>query len=410
MEDVRFKMQQCLLILIIFIYASSHPTTGVAKEELSCSASDEHDDPVAQGLKEMSYNIGYGPQTIMAYVEPNVTSFYRNRSPPASTKVFMKFNGLATKFINLSNKNLHLYWEPYRNSPTGAFVDMGALAAFGASGSASHPGHRYLFCTADKLPKVLHRVIIEEHPKNTYAYDPYYVEGDAKATEKNLQSAQLTEDEHRKYQQWRDTLAFSEEYLKFTGRSYIANYLRSKPRHFMWQAHYFGQEHWVTSRETHFSIMPPTGQLGSIQERGKERILSPESPRILSEYRDPNHSILNMTLRVLSCAPRVFEIDNFLSPTEIDHILHVAGGISLGRSTVGDVGKDHVVQEEQAESVANTRTSLNSWLARETSPIFDAVYRRAADLMRIDEALLRSRDDDELPDFPTKNSVAESLQ
>jgi prolyl 4-hydroxylase len=53
---------------------------------------------------------------------------------------------------------------------------------------------------------------------------------------------------------------------------------------------------------------------------------------------------------------------------------------------------------------------MNSWISRETSPIFDAVYRRAADLMRIDESLMRRRDDDELPDWPSKESIAESLQ
>lgn len=53
---------------------------------------------------------------------------------------------------------------------------------------------------------------------------------------------------------------------------------------------------------------------------------------------------------------------------------------------------------------------MNSWLPRDTSPILDAIYRRAADLMRIDEALLRRRGEDEFPDWPTKQSIAESLQ
>ena len=72
-------------------------------------------------------------------------------------------------------------------------------------------------------------------------------------------------------------------------------------------------------------------------------------------------------------------------------------------------GNDGTVVDE--DSVAgDTRTSLNSWLPRETSPITDAIYRRAADLMRIDEALLRDRAKDEFPEWPTRHTLAESLQ
>lgn len=34
------------------------------------------------------------------------------------------------------------------------------------------------------------------------------------------------------------------------------------------------------------------------------------------------------------------------------------------------------------------RTSTNSWINRDTSPMIDSLYRRAADLLRIDESLL----------------------
>ena len=74
---------------------------------------------------------------------------------------------------------------------------------------------------------------------------------------------------------------------------------------------------------------------------------------------------------------------------------------------LGDIGKSTAVEDG---TVSDTRTSMNSWIARETSPIFDAIYRRAADLLRIDEALMRNRGDDELPDWPSKGSIAESLQ
>ena len=42
--------------------------------------------------------------------------------------------------------------------------------------------------------------------------------------------------------------------------------------------------------------------------------------------------------------------------------------------------------------------------------VFDAIYRRAADLLRIDEALFRYRGDGEHADLGTQRSIAESLQ
>ena len=47
---------------------------------------------------------------------------------------------------------------------------------------------------------------------------------------------------------------------------------------------------------------------------------------------------------------------------------------------------------------------------REKSPVVDAIYRRAADLQRIDEALLRHRDKDERPDVVGTKPLAEQLQ
>ena len=53
--------------------------------ELACSVTDEQEvqDP---NLKEMTYDIGYGEEKFLAYVEPDVKSFYQGTPPPASTK------------------------------------------------------------------------------------------------------------------------------------------------------------------------------------------------------------------------------------------------------------------------------------------------------------------------------------
>ena len=109
---------------------------------------------------------------------------------------------------------------------------------------------------------------------------------------------------------------------------------------------------------------------------------------------------LNMTLKVLSVRPRTIEISNFLSEVEVDHIVEYAKNANMQKSTVGQGAK------RKQDSV---RTSYNTWVPRETDQIFDAVYRRAADLLRIDEALFRHRDG-EIPDWPNNKTIGEDLQ
>lgn len=359
---------------------------------------------VDPALKEMAYDIGYGEKAFLAYVEPDVTTFY-NGKPPASKKVVPNFTGLATKFVNMSKKPVKLFWEPYEG---GRLDPMGTMGPFAATGTASHEGHIFVFATMDSVPKILHRVYITQK-ENTYVYDPYIVEGDTEATKKVLDK-ELDDKERELYEGWMDTIVFSEQYEAFTGRPYIANYLRGRPKHFMWRADYFGQEHWVETRETNFVQLPPDSDLPRLEQVSSDRKLKESDDRLLSEYRDPTQSTMNMTLRVISCAPRVLEIPNFLSQVEVDHVLKIAAGVTLSRSTIGDIGKGSQSQAIEDSSTEDTRTSRNSWLPRETSPIIDSIYRRAADLMRIDEALMRDRTQDEYPDWPTKASIAENLQ
>ena len=52
----------------------------------------------------------------------------------------------------------------------------------------------------------------------------------------------------------------------------------------------------------------------------------------LDSFRTGGSLTLNIT--VLSCAPRVFEVKNFLSEVEVEHILEVAAKYSMTESTV----------------------------------------------------------------------------
>lgn len=280
---------------------------------------------------------------------------------------------------------------------------MRHLNPFGVAGTATFPGHYFVFTEQDKPDDVIIRFTIKPYPNNIYWYDPYYVEDDPEQTERNLKV--LTASERKRYDQWRKTLSYNEQYKTRTGRSYLANYLRKPPIHYIWPTDYFGQEHWIVTKETHFVKLPPKPDLKEIPLVGTNRKLSDGAPRHLQEYRDPSSPTMNMTLKVMSCAPRVLEIPNFLSEVEVQHILELAGEYDLKTSTVGDTSEKG---EKKLEDQKNTkvRTSRNSWVRREKTAIVDAIYRRAADLMRIDEAMFRFRTGDELPELSFKKSMA----
>jgi prolyl 4-hydroxylase len=268
-----------------------------------------------------------------------------------------------------------------------------------SSGTATFPSHRFIFAPEDDPDDVHKTFVVGNYPENLFVYDPFWVEGDPAATEANL-AGQLTPAQRVEYDSWRRTIAFDKQYKAATGRSYLANYLRSPPSHFMWRADSFGDAHWVETRETHFVSTPPDEELEPILQKNRKL-----SDPVLLQHREPG--VFNMTMKVISCAPRAFEITNFLSQTEVNHILKISAGIDLQLSSTGDTDS---AEERKKEDSRRTRTSFNSWLPREKSPIIDAIYRRAADLMRIDEALMRYRTLDEYPDLGTKKSIAESLQ
>jgi prolyl 4-hydroxylase len=406
-----------LLLLISFpppsqhCYASAEQPPALPVEK-TCSVDPNERDPA---LHEMTYDVGDGPQTFWAYVEPDLSSMYAGTErPPSTTKVANKFNGLAGKFINMSNQKLTFYWESTKGGPVHV---MRYYQPFSTGGTGTFPGHRFFFAPEEDPDTRVVEFVVGNYPNNLYVYDPYMVMDDPVQTEKNLQK-HLNKDERAQYDLWTKTLKFHEQYLNFTGRSYLANYgvagPRKAPSHFMWRADYFGQQHWVTTKELHFARLPPTDELGPILVNNEvDRILKEEDSRLLAEYRvASDEPYMNMTLTVLSTAPRVFEIQNFLSPVEVAHILDLAGGIELSESTTGDVGtnanaKKISVEEEKRRK---TRTSFNSWVARERSPIIDAIYRRSADLARVDESLLRHRTATEHPELPSKKPCAESLQ
>mmetsp|Transcript_21121 Transcript_21121/g.32044 ORF Transcript_21121/g.32044 Transcript_21121/m.32044 type:complete len:482 (-) Transcript_21121:13-1458(-) len=371
-----------MIRLLLFLLAASYH--AIAEELGTCEWNDQscYQDP---HLKEIQVTLGENKKdTFLAYVTPDVSTFYQEE-PGSRTSVESTFSGQCGKFINISPYDVRVYWSPGSNRED---VYTAEIAPFESAATASFPSHRFIVKKKHDLTINVEEWTIVKG-QLLYVHDP--IENGS------MQLSDLKKDELALYTLQKDNLRFSEQYKMATGRDYLSTYpLRPRPLHPQWPADYFGQMHHFATRETHFVELPPDEKLQRLKPQAKHE-------PILRSYREQDE-FLNMTLKVLSCAPRVFEIQNFLSKTEIDHIMKIATGSTLHESST----KAGIHGESRND--ASTRTSKNTWVKRGQSPIIDTIYRRAADLMHLDEAYLRQRQDHEMPHLPSKTSNAEQLQ
>ena len=97
--------------VFLLVLAYSYRIGGSDVPPLTCSLDPEEEGTLDPSLKEMKFDLGLGDgeETFLAYVQPNVTTFYKD-SPPASMPVVPQHRGLAGMFINMSNRRLSLFW------------------------------------------------------------------------------------------------------------------------------------------------------------------------------------------------------------------------------------------------------------------------------------------------------------
>jgi hypothetical protein len=342
-------------------------------------------------LNTMTVEYGSYNETFDAYVTPDVSTFY-NLSARTKKASVPFFNGQYGKFINMSPNSVRVHWHSPGYDP----VYITDIEPFGSSGTATYPGHVFqVTLTNDKRKRLVEWTI--QAGNSLYYYDPY--NGDAAKAEKSL-----TKNQYSWYYMQLTNQLFAKQYRQFTGTDYLALYKqRLPPRYHMWRADSLGQTHVVTTSEIHYTELPPDKEL----KRGTS-IYGPRPDEIgrMRRYRD-QQAELTLQLKVLSCAPRVFEIQNFLSSVEVEHILDLAAKSTMQRSST-------LAGHEAADAASlddATRTSKNTWIPRNTDMITDAIHRRAADLLQINESLLRWRRQSEVPEFPESMiSIAERLQ
>lgn len=265
---------------------------------------------------------------------------------------------------------------------------------FGSAGTASYPTNDFRVVTPGNLAEVL-TTFHTNKGQNLYVYDPF--KGKYEKAYRKLEPEQF-----QNYMLQYNNNLFAKQYKEKTGREWLALYgQKSPPRFHMWQAESLGQTHTITTKEIHFVDYPPEEELAKgISLYGPR----PEEITRNRKYRD-KYPTMNLTLTVLSCAPRVFEIQNFLSELEIEHLLQVAEEKNMDASTTRAGGHAKTTVEE------TTRSSTNTWIGRHQSIITDAIYRRAADVLQIDEKFFRYRRKLEIPEMSeSKVGITESLQ
>lgn len=329
-----------------------------------------------------------------AYVRADVATFY-GKEPGSMKEQKPSFKGKAGKFINMSSDRVSLYWE----GPSKPLFNAN-LGPWESGGTACYPSHTFIITKPHHPEDVICRFDIVEGT-SVYYCDPFSEESRTQDTHARgvvtpgkLRSLdELSDDDLDDYAAHVYNLEFGELYKNFTGGSeWLTMYPKEAPKHHIWKADFIGQQHVVQTRESQFIAMPPEKMHSlSISEMRRDAAV----PLPLAEYREPG--ILNLTLTALSVAPRAFEIQHFLSDAEADHILELINKKNLVRSTTNG-------------HTSSTRTSTTTWLERRSDPVIDAVYRRAADVLRLDEALLRHREPDEIPDMPTSDPINEEMQ
>lgn len=155
---------------------------------------------------------------------------------------------------------------------------------------------------------------------------------------------------------------FADEYFNRTGILWRHFFGKDGPRPppvlHMWPATNLQQVHPIVSDQNYWVC---AGTASKCQERGS----------------------LHLQLEVVSTAPKVFIIHDFLSDFEAEAIIAIAKP-RIHKSTIGNG------EEAGGAHESDTRTSSNAWVSRETSPITQTLYKRAAHVLNVDEALLHS--------------------
>ena len=282
---------------------------------------------------------------VVGGVAASATSRKRRLQQPPLT-----FTGFAAKFVNLSPKPVLLYWDG-KGGHDEAKKLVGEIAPFESLGTATLPGHSFHVTPVFDSTTALHRWVLTADTALTF-YEP--------ETSESMRRILLESSKEPDYTSWgmyqRQLVnqAFARDYLIASKRTWLAHFPRRFPIHHMHEASYIGQ----------------------------------------------SHKVGEFALEVVSVTPRVFVIDNFLSPEDCQAIVDISQAKGLQHSTL------HSGATVKQTRDLSTRSSSSTWLPRDTNALTERVFQRTAQVMGLDPELFQKFHDSS----PHHHSIAESLQ
>lgn len=278
---------------------------------------------------------------------------------PNALPVYLSFTGFAAKFINLSPNPILLHWDGQGGTDDSSRL-IAEIAPMESVGTATTPGQSFYVSPVYDGSHALQRWTVT-------------VDEAILVYENTDRIAKWDEQLKLKYDLQQLNLLYARDYLAVAKKTWLANFPRPPPVHYIWDVRKMGQVHSISSEAAH-------------HVSATERATGP----------------LTLTLNTTSVAPRVLEIDNFLSTYECQYLMKLAMARGLTQSTV-------VAGSRKATESRNTRSSTNTWIERETDAIVDNIYSRAANVFNIDDSLLRHRSNHH-QEYASHSSMAESLQ
>lgn len=253
-------------------------------------------------------------------------------------------NALGAKFHNFRSYDLEIRWDD--GSQEGVY--NGAIRAMQRQPILTYHGHAFKFFRVVGGAKTLVARVVMNRSEHLYFIEP---DDEAVLGSKQYLAAQ-------------EEQAFMRQYLARTGQPWLSRYGRKPPLRTIWPATYVGQRHVVKTSYGYYD-----GHADG-----------PPPPR--------SDAGVEIALEVVSVAPRVFLVEDLMSPAECDHIISL-GEELVKRSAVGD--SDNGFQSD-------TRTSMNGWIPAKRTPIVERLFDRFSDVLGLDAKRVKDR------------SIAEELQ
>lgn len=254
---------------------------------------------------------------------------------PAVTFINQPTTSMSARFKSLA-PNVDIWYDDGRDGTFSGNIKLGQETT-----TNTYEGHVFYFTEANNKAKELARFTMNKD-------QPLYIIRD----EAHPPPQKVADELQRE-------LDFGAAYKNRTGlfwrHYYGPNGPRDPPFLYMWPAPAIGYVHTVSTSQGYWHC---TGNAEDCQSNEQ----------------------LELELEVISTEPKAFIIPNFLSEFEADNIVALAEP-QLKGSLVGD-------RESGGGRSSNTRTSRNAWIPRTMSPQTETLFRRAADLLKIDEKLL----------------------